>query len=622
MENLKFSIIIPVYNVFKYLGDCLDSVVRQDIDCELYEIIIVDDCSPYDEKNIIDTYIEKYSNIKYIRHDVNKRQGGARNTGMRIARGEYIMFLDADDCLKYRNTLSILLNYVEIHSSVVLRSASFFTLPHDTSYQQISEIYHDKVSCDTINFYQWRESTLFGCYAWSTLYKRIFLIENNLFFRENVLFEDTDWVQKTMFCAENIDFIDFTYYGYRQSIDSTTRGYSIEAFQGNAESVIETYLFFEKLNIEDSLRRSFHEGFVNNIMGLLMLSRKYSIKDSISVFEMLNKRGLTCIKSEDRMKRFLLRLTYYVPYIPIIIMKVFSKIHVFFKDIYYNLSVRELVYYFLHRLPSIIKGKYLLHNLIKVHWGRGLNNFGDCLSPDILKYYGLTPVYVSSDEKADLILAGSILQWLDKNYSGYIVGTGGDDVEYNFPNAQILAVRGKYTLRNIAHVSNENIILADPGLLVSIVFPEKVEQIYDMGIIPHFVDWNTDRMRKWNHMFKNNKKVLFINPLRPPKDVIKEIKSCRCIVSSSLHGLIVADAYHIPNVRFVDRMTMPTSFYDYKFDDYYSSIGIEASCLEIDGSETFEELMARTTIKPIDRIEYLKSELDKTMQRLVVKFKK
>ena len=282
-------------------------------------------------------------------------------------------------------------------------------------------------------------------------------------------------------------------------------------------------------------------------------------------------------------------------------------------------SIKELTYYFFHRLPAIIKGKYLCHNLIKVHWGRGLNNFGDCLSPDILKHYGLTPVYVPNEKKSDIVLAGSILQWIDSDYCGYIVGTGGDNIKYSFPNAKVLAVRGEKTLANLEYKNNK-VILGDPGFLMSYVFPEKVHQKYDLGIIPHFVDWNTENINNWRNSFKKEN-ILFINPLGNPKDIITKIKKCKCIVSSSLHGLIIADTFHIPNIRFVDRQTMPTLFYDYKFEDYYSSLGINENCIEITGKETVEELIKQTTLKPIEKIESLKQGLDNIMHELVVKFK-
>ena len=285
-------------------------------------------------------------------------------------------------------------------------------------------------------------------------------------------------------------------------------------------------------------------------------------------------------------------------------------------------SIKEIIYYLFHRLPAIVKGKYICHNLVKVHWGRGLNNFGDCLSPDILKYYGLTPVYVPSQQDADIILAGSILQWVEPNYCGYIVGTGGDDVKYSFSNAKVLAVRGKLTHNNFqSHKDFDSTIYGDPGLLMSYVFPEKIQQKYDLGIIPHFVDWNTENINNWRNSFKKEN-ILFINPLGNPKDIITKIKKCKCIVSSSLHGLIIADTFHIPNIRFVDRQTMPTLFYDYKFEDYYSSLGINENCIEITGKETVEELIKQTTLKPIEKIESLKQGLDNIMRDLIIKFKK
>lgn len=281
-------------------------------------------------------------------------------------------------------------------------------------------------------------------------------------------------------------------------------------------------------------------------------------------------------------------------------------------------SLKELLYYFGCRLPLIIKGRYITHNLIKVHWGRVLNNFGDCLQPDILKHYRLTPVYVSQKD-ADIILAGSILQWIPKDFNGYIIGTGGDNFKYEFPNAKILAVRGKLTLSNISGCT-ENIKLGDPGLLMSYVFPEKSEVKYKLGVIPHFVDKDSDIILNWRKRFGPD--VLFIDVLRSPKQVIAEIKQCASIVSSSLHGLIIADAFHIPNMRFVNRQTMPTSFYDYKFDDYYSSLNCKSVFIEVDGRETAIDLIKSATLKPIDRIRSIQSDLNHIMIGVANEFRK
>lgn len=320
---LKFSIIIPAYNVCQYLADCLDSVLYQDVDNSIFEVIVVDDCSPYGEKEIVDTYLSRYDNVRYIRHDVNKRQGGARNTGIRAARGEFVMFLDADDCIKYQNTFSILLKCVEENNPVVLRSNFLDTFSNNSSYQQIKGTYLSDVSCKSVDFMKWRMSSMFSCSSCATLYKKTFLLNNNLFFRENVLFEDTDWVQKTMYYAKSIDVIDFTFYAYRQSLDSTTRGYSIASFDGNVEGVIETYKFYkDKIDWNDGFGRELQNNFANNVVGLLKTGRHYSIFKTLRVLHRLNIEDITTLKGFDIKKNVVVGLVRYIPIIPVSIVRI------------------------------------------------------------------------------------------------------------------------------------------------------------------------------------------------------------------------------------------------------------------------------------------------------------
>ena len=91
----KISVIIPVYNVEKYLVKCLDSLLNQEFSD--YEIIVVNDGSPDNSQSIIDSYVERYPKIvkSYIKE--NGGQGSARNLGISKAKGEYICFVDSDD---------------------------------------------------------------------------------------------------------------------------------------------------------------------------------------------------------------------------------------------------------------------------------------------------------------------------------------------------------------------------------------------------------------------------------------------------------------------------------------------------------------------------------------------
>lgn len=285
-----------------------------------------------------------------------------------------------------------------------------------------------------------------------------------------------------------------------------------------------------------------------------------------------------------------------------------------------KINLKEISYLLINRIPRSLIGKYISHNLVKLHWGRNLNNFGDCLQPYIAKHYGLLPVYVPTKSKADIIMQGSILQLIDPNYNGYILGTGGDDFNYSFPRAKVIAVRGKLTKRNITPPSDD-IILGDLGLLMANIFPSVEEKKYKLGIVLHFVDINTLVEKQYSQNFKNNK-VLFINVLQSPKKVIRQIKQCENIISSSLHGLIIADCFGIPNIRIVNRDTMPTHFYDYKFEDYYSSLEVKSDFLEVDGSESIKDLIDSCKLRNPRKVSDLIAGLDNAMKNLAIKLKK
>ena len=87
---IHISFILPVYGVEKYISECLDSIYSQDMPESDYEVICVDDCSPDRSNEIIRQYQQKHNNLILIEHKINKMSGGARNTGIRNAKGEYV----------------------------------------------------------------------------------------------------------------------------------------------------------------------------------------------------------------------------------------------------------------------------------------------------------------------------------------------------------------------------------------------------------------------------------------------------------------------------------------------------------------------------------------------------
>ena len=103
---MKFSVILPIYKVEKYLCECVDSILNQSFTD--YEIILVDDGSPDGSGAICDEYAEKDARVKVI-HKVNGGLSDARNAGFAIAQGEYVVFIDSDDYVTDPDFLKIFL---------------------------------------------------------------------------------------------------------------------------------------------------------------------------------------------------------------------------------------------------------------------------------------------------------------------------------------------------------------------------------------------------------------------------------------------------------------------------------------------------------------------------------
>lgn len=208
---LRLSIVIPVYNVEKYVGRCLDSVLRQDIPVEDYEIVVVDDGSPDNSVNIVREYQKKYDNIRIVSRD-NGGLSAARNTGLNEANGEYVWFIDSDDWVE-DNCVGELLSLAEKKRLDVLCFNA--------------KIYHSEDNIYDIKSPTEREGEVFNGQdfvaavntipsAWSALYRRQYLIDNGLKFYENLLHEDHEFTPRAYSLAGRIAYIHRNVYYYFQ----------------------------------------------------------------------------------------------------------------------------------------------------------------------------------------------------------------------------------------------------------------------------------------------------------------------------------------------------------------------------------------------------------------------
>lgn len=179
---------------------------------------------------------------------------------------------------------------------------------------------------------------------------------------------------------------------------------------------------------------------------------------------------------------------------------------------------------------------------IPMCWCGGNQNFGDWIGPCIVEQVTGRPIIRSDSAHDVLITSGSILNWAT---AGAIVWGAGlanrsDRVD---PRADIRAVRGPIS-RDIAKYCGARCpeVYGDPGLLLPRFIPKPYGKRFDIGIVPHFTDYGVVKQ-----FFSRKHRVEVIDVLRPVPEVVADIAASSVIWSSSLHGLIVADAYGIPS---------------------------------------------------------------------------
>ena len=203
---VKVSIIVPIFNQEKYLEECLDSIVNQDI--TEYQVLLVDDGSTDTSREICQGYAENYPYFQYIYQD-NSGLGSARNTGIEYAEGTYLLFVDSDDALAV-NCLGTLIDYMDARGLDIL---------------YVDEIICDeqlrmKNICPTYPYMQaqiTREQALEFCMQPSHICSRIYkrkLFQNIRF--ENIWYEDMACFPELISISDRIGYFKAPVYYYRQ----------------------------------------------------------------------------------------------------------------------------------------------------------------------------------------------------------------------------------------------------------------------------------------------------------------------------------------------------------------------------------------------------------------------
>lgn len=233
MKKIKVSVILPVYNGEKYLKDCLDSLLNQSL--KEIEIICIDDGSVDNSMEILKEYRAKNDKIKIISQE-NQGAGVARNNGMKIATGEYLSFLDADDFFE-KDMLKLSYNKSKEKNAdiCIFESYSYnnITKTKEVNVNAVKKRYLPKKSVFNRNDFN---SNLFKDirgWAWDKLYKRSFVLNNNLEFQNLRTTNDMYFVFSSLLKADRITILEKVLYYQRIKVStslSNTRELSWSCF--------------------------------------------------------------------------------------------------------------------------------------------------------------------------------------------------------------------------------------------------------------------------------------------------------------------------------------------------------------------------------------------------------
>lgn len=184
-----FSIVVPVYKVERYLNDCIDSILNQLFTD--YELILVDDGSPDNCPQICDDYSQKDNRIKVI-HQQNAGLAAARNAGIKIASGEYVICVDSDDYLAYRNVLSHIAEKTAAGVDVVLYGFRKLYESNNSLGEEVVPILPGEADTEVMLSIVLGSNTYCGT-AWTKAVRLSVLRDNGIEFRPGMISEDIDW---------------------------------------------------------------------------------------------------------------------------------------------------------------------------------------------------------------------------------------------------------------------------------------------------------------------------------------------------------------------------------------------------------------------------------------------
>ncbi|MDD7885827.1 glycosyltransferase family 2 protein [Flavivirga sp. 57AJ16] len=303
---IKASIIIPMYNVAQYLDKCVKSIIAQNLKPGTFEVIMINDDSP-DNSLEIATNLSKQYNFISIISQKNKGLGGARNTGIQNAKGDYIIFLDADDWL-ISNSVENIIKISDKHKLDILEFGAHLVAESGETVNTISRS-SNEIIYNGIEYYN---TIKYAGSACNKLYSRAFLQTNNLLFLEKIFGEDFEFNTRALFFAKRILAVENVCAAFLQSSNSITRNndrakkdkYLID-FTHILSSIRDFRDRYSHTNQSESVSSFFNERLtmVNINAFYLMFKNNYSFNEINKYKKTLKEKKLFYIKYPVAIKK-------------------------------------------------------------------------------------------------------------------------------------------------------------------------------------------------------------------------------------------------------------------------------------------------------------------------------
>lgn len=285
----KISVVVPIYNVEKYIARCLDSILMQDY--ENLELILINDGSTDNVEAKINTYLEKYPDIiKYIKKD-NGGLSDARNKGIEIATGDYIMFVDSDDYLE-PNLLKKLSPYIDKEIEMIKFKAQKVTENGEVLGILDGPIFDITTGEEAFSEMCFEDQLMET--AWLYLYKTELIKQNSFKFAKGLYHEDFGLIPLIILKAKTFISTDICGYNYVQSTNSITRTASYEKTVKKIYDLLTHYdnitNSIEKYDIKSKTKENVRIFCTNSI---LLRINELKKEDRKKIIKEIRKRKMT-----------------------------------------------------------------------------------------------------------------------------------------------------------------------------------------------------------------------------------------------------------------------------------------------------------------------------------------